>query len=115
MLRPLLYRRGGFRYCGKTLARGCSIERVKWCPARSIEKVELLFQRLANAICDHCRPVVDGARHGTLKPVRTGNEQAEAILERVGRNPCFVGRAEVFAAGNHRSLDAFSVDVPGCL
>ena len=50
----------------------------------------LLFQRLANTICDHRRIVVDGARDGALKAVGSRDEQTEPALELVDSNPSFV-------------------------
>lgn len=71
-------------------------------------KQAVFFQRLPNTICDHSRVVIDRERDRAFEAVRSGDEQPEPALERVCANPCFVTRADVFAAGDDGRLDAFS-------
>jgi hypothetical protein len=77
-------------------------------------KVELtlshlaVIPRLAHALRDHGRIVVDGERYGALESVPTGNEYAEPALERIGGDPPFVWRAGMLAAGDYRRLDTLA-------
>ena len=75
---------------------------------RKFAEAGSLVQRLANTICDHRRVVIDCKRDGALEAVRAGNQQTESSLKRVRSNPSFVRHADMFAAGDDGSLDAFS-------
>src|SRR5258708_14638388 len=50
----------------------------------------LFLQRLAHALGDHSRIIVDGERHGTLESMRPRDEQAKPAIENVGGDPCFM-------------------------
>jgi hypothetical protein len=68
----------------------------------------LLVQRLPDPFRDHYRIVIYREDHNPLEAVRARDEDSESPFERVGRDPGFVRRAYVFAAGNDSSFDALA-------
>jgi hypothetical protein len=68
----------------------------------------LLVQRLPNPFRDHDRVVIYREYHNPLEAARARDENAESALERVARDPGFVGGADVFAAGNDGSFDTLA-------
>jgi hypothetical protein len=65
-------------------------------------------KRLPNALCDHSRVVIDGECHDALEAAGARDKQTESALERVGSNPCFIRRADVFATQDNGRFDVFS-------
>jgi hypothetical protein len=76
-------RQSSSRYCPISLLRGCRLD-------------PLLLQRLPHALRDHGRIVVDGECHGTLEPMRPGDE--DRLLPGRGRRSLMA--ASVIAAGD---------------
>src|ERR1035437_5222609 len=88
-------RQSSSRYCPISLLRGCRLD-------------PLLLQRLPHALRDDGRIVVDGERHGTLEPMRPGDEAPVPAIERLGGDPCFVRAARVPATSDDGCLDALA-------
>jgi hypothetical protein len=68
----------------------------------------LLFQRFAHPLRNHGRIVGESKHHGTLESLRACDQDAEATLEWVDRNPRFMRARRVSAASDHGRLDAFT-------
>jgi hypothetical protein len=68
----------------------------------------LLIQRFAHPLRNHGGIVRESKHHGTLESLRACDQDAEATLEWVGRNPRFMRAKRVPAASYHCSLDAFT-------
>ena len=54
------------------------------------------------------QPVRAGERHSALEPMWSSDEDAHAALQRVGRDPRFVRRADVLSAHDDGGLDALT-------
>ena len=68
----------------------------------------LLFQRFAHPLRNHGGIVGEGKHRGSLESLRACDQDAEATLEWVGRNPRFMRARRVPAASYHCRLDAFT-------
>jgi hypothetical protein len=68
----------------------------------------LLVQCLPNPFRDDDRIIIYREDHSPLEPVRARDENSESALERVGRDPGFVRRRDVFPARDDSSFDALA-------